>query len=542
MRGNNAKLPSVSREQLMAIFSESPALCDNHKAMREAVARSLQELLGSTKVTSGAPAETLAAHFAHAAAAADPLALDAYLRFINEVVVKHSINMSSPRCLGHMTSGVAPFVSPLTDIVIALNQNLAKREASRVISLLERQVLAMLHRLAFSFPEEFYVQHSNSSSSTLGIVASGGTLSNLAALWCARSRAFPETSDFPGVDRAGMVAALKHYESDRAVVLCSALAHYSVDKAAALLGLGDDNIIKLPVDGRQRLDVAALAQTIEDCIRLRHRIVAVIGVAGSTDCGSIDPLPQIADLAERHRLHFHVDAAWGGVFLFADAHRRRLAGIERADTITLDGHKQLRLPISTSALLFRDRSCASVLKKRANYMLQDDSNDLGQISVEGSRNASSLFTHAALHVVGERGYSALVDRSLANTRAMSKLVSASAEFEILLEPETNVLLYRYIPAPWREKLVSGAISSADGPRLNAINSALQKAQYEAGRTYVSRTTLTTLPRYEGVPIVALRAVLGNPSTSVEDIQAVLQDQIRIATGIEAEALDPSAQL
>ena len=509
--------------------------------MHETIAQSLQELLGSTRVTSGVPAETLAAHFAHTEVAADPLTLDTYLRFVSDVVVRHSVNMSSPRCLGHMTSGVAPFVSPLTDIVIALNQNLAKREASRVISLLERQVLSMLHRLAFGFPEGFYAQHSNSNSSTLGIVASGGTLSNLAALWCARNRAFPETDGFMGVDRAGMAAALNHYESERAVVLCSGLAHYSVDKAAALLGFGEDGVIKLPVDARQRLDVAALAQTIEDCTRLRHRIVAVIGIAGSTDCGSIDPLAQIADLAERHRLHFHVDAAWGGFFLFAEAHRVRLAGIERADTITLDTHKQLRLPISTSALLFRDSSHASVLKKRANYILQDDSNDLGQISVEGSRNASSLLIHAALHVVGKRGYSALVDRSLANTRAMSKRVSTSTEFELLLEPETNVLLYRYIPASWREKVRSGTMSSTDGTRLNAINKALQKAEYEAGRTYVSRTMLTTLPRYEGVPIVALRAVLGNPSTSAEDIEAVLQDQIRIATAIETEAPDLPTQ-
>jgi len=108
---------------------------------------------------------------------------------------------------------------------------------------------------------------------------------------------------------------------ERAVVLSSELAHYSVEKASAILGLGEKGAMTLPVDSHQRLDTTALADAITKCARRRWKVIAVVGIAGSTDSGSIDALDRIADLTEPAGIHFHVDAAWGGSLLFSEAHR-----------------------------------------------------------------------------------------------------------------------------------------------------------------------------------------------------------------------------
>src|SRR6185369_8154167 len=116
-------------------------------------------------------------------------------------------------------------------------------------------------------------------------------------------------------------------------------------KVAGILGIGTRNLKMVPVDGRGRIELSALRETIAECRENRKCIIALVGVAGSTDCGSIDPLLQMAEIASSEGIHFHVDAAWGGPLLFSETNRRKLSGIEAADSVTIDGHKQLYLPM-----------------------------------------------------------------------------------------------------------------------------------------------------------------------------------------------------
>src|SRR2546427_3611092 len=147
-----------------------------------------------------------------------------------------------------MTSVVPDFASILGELVVPLNQNLVKKEASPALTLLERQVIAMIHRLIYQSPEEFYGWHIQNSESTLGLLTQGGTLSNLTALWMARNAAFPKSDDFPGVESVGLASALTRYGYDDAVIIGSRLMHYSIPKAAGILGLGGQNVIRIPVD------------------------------------------------------------------------------------------------------------------------------------------------------------------------------------------------------------------------------------------------------------------------------------------------------
>src|SRR5262249_37385293 len=158
-------------------------------------------------------------------------------------------------------------------------------------------------------------------------------------------------------------------------------------------------------------------------------VIAVVGVAGSTDAGAIDPLNEIADVAEEANAHFHADAAWGGPLLFSDEYRPRLAGIERADSVTIDGHKQLYAPLGIGLVLFRKPQFAKVIEKHAHYLSRPGSADLGLRSLEGSRPGTALYLHAALNVIGRQGYAALVNDSIRKVRLMADTICGRPEFE-----------------------------------------------------------------------------------------------------------------
>jgi putative pyridoxal-dependent aspartate 1-decarboxylase len=520
-------------ERVMGHFTDLSSRDPEQQAISHLVSGMLEEFLARNDVTSPFTAEALSERFRDPAIPESPWTTSAYLALIRTDVLPHFINVASPRCVGHMSGAPPGFARPMSELVVALNQNTVKIEASKAIALIERQTLAMFHRLVYGLPDRFYSDHIQRNGSTLGIMGSGGTLANITALWCARNACFAPRKGFRGVEEEGMLAGLRACGFEGAVILGSRLMHYSIEKAASVLGIGVDHTIKIDVDLRGRMVVGALRNAIEDCRRRRMAIVAVVGVAGTTDCGTIDPLEDIGRIAAEEKIHFHVDAAWGGPLLFSEQHREKLKGIERASSVVIDAHKQLHLPIGLSTLLFRNPMAAKVLEKRAHYMLRDDSDDLGKFSIEGSRPGIALLVHAALHLIARDGYGWLVDEKIRKASEMAKIIKESEEFELLREPETSIVLYRRVPPQWRSAAAVGHLTLEDNERLNTINEAIQRAQYDAGRSYVSRTRLTDLPRYRGIPIVALRAVIGNPRTTINDLKAVLADQVECSRPWEA---------
>jgi len=536
-------------ERLMELFSSSAIVSGAHHNLRKRILAILAGFFGAKKLAGQAAkvrvaralrrfprqnvairdgTNSLAARFWESTNPEESISVDSYLNYLEQYVVRHSINMASPRCMGHMSSISPNFAAPLNQLVVAINQNLVKRDASKSLTLVERQTAGMLHRMIYNFPASFYDQHIQCDRSTLGIMASGGTLANITALWIARNRCLSAHNGFAGVEKEGMRAALDHYGYDGAVLIGSSLMHYSIEKAATLLGIGERSVIKIPVDAEHRIAVDQLQRAIDRCVARKQCIFALIGVAGTTDAGSIDPLREMAKLARDTDVHFHVDAAWGAPLLFSSLHRGKLAGIEDADSVTADGHKQLYLPIGASMLLLRDPAAAQSIERQTRYMLQRGSGDLGRRSIEGSRPGTALLMHAALHIIGRHGYEALVNENLSIAQQMAASIGKRAEFELLCEPQTNILLYRYVPSRWRDAVASGNLPAAANLRINAFNERLQKAQARAGRTFVSRTTLEKSFGARRHAVVALRAVVSNPFATQKDIEAVLNDQLQIA--------------
>ena len=355
----------------------------------------------------------------------EPVAPGPYLDYIDRDVVSHATNVACPRFIGHMTSALPLFIQHVGRLMLAMNQNTVKLETSKSFTYLERQVLAIMHRFVYGFENEFYEENVQDSASTLGMITSGGTVANVNALWCARNRALGPRRHFAGVEAEGLTAALKHYGYSGAVVVGSSLMHYSFEKAVGLLGLGTRSLRRVRVDHRNQVDLKALRDVLEDCKRRKELIVALIGIAGTTESGAIDPLPEMADIANEYSTHFHVDAAWGGAMLFSREHGSQLAGIERADSVTFDGHKQLYLPMGIGMVLFRDPKIADCIEKQAHYIVRPGSFDLGRRSLEGSRPGMVLLLHAALNLIGRRGYEALVDEGIRKAQYFVRSLTAA---------------------------------------------------------------------------------------------------------------------
>lgn len=517
---------------MLELFSHGGAGTDIPEAetVKKKISQIVANMAENSRVSSGAALEELITRFADSEMPSGPGDIDAYIDYLDDNVLPHLINTSSPWFIGHMTSALPFFVRAMAELKVGVNQNVVKIETSKALSFHERQALAVLHRLFYHQNEDFYLTHIQDIHSTLGIVASGGTIANLTALWCARNRSLGPSGDFQGIEKEGLPAALEYYGYKNAVIIGSELMHYSLDKAADLLGIGTANLIKVPVDNSSHPAPSDVEQAILRCRDEGKHIIALVATGGTTNSGIIEPLSQLGELARKYSIHYHVDAAWGGPILFSRAYGSRLAGIELADSITVDGHKQLYLPMGIGMVFFRDPTLPSVIEKRAEYIIRESSLDLGKRSVEGSRPGVAFFLHAAIHLIGARGYEYLVDEGIRKAKYLADTVDKRPEFELLVKPDMNILNYRFIPAPFRDKAATGKLTAEDNEIINDINMKLQKQQRKNGNSFVSRTIVKN-GRYSSQSLVTLRAVLANPCTLESHIDDVLNEQVGIGDSI-----------
>jgi glutamate decarboxylase len=461
-----------------------------------------------------------------------------------EDIAPHAVNVASPYFVGHMTSALPFFMVHLKTIVAALNQNVIKLETSKVVSVIEKQVLAKIHRLIYQKNEAFYLEHVQNPQTSLGCFIEDGTLANITALWVARNSFLTDTDRFEGVEKEGLSAAYRAYGIERLVVLVSRLGHYSLKKAGGVLGIGNRNVIAVEIDAQNRMDLNCLRQKIAEHHDSgeKTRILAVVGIAGTTETGSVDPLVQMAAICAEHRIHFHVDAAWGGPTLMSDKYRYLLDGIEQADSVTIDGHKQFYMPMTCGMVYFKDPMKLDAIEYHAGYVNRPGSVDLGRKSLSGSREASSLILDSTLKIMGTQGYALLIEHGIEVARQFAAEIQSRPLFEMITPPELNILTYRLFPPTkrilGRLRLEQGTAEEASGinKQLNAINRKVQQLQREAGKSFVSRTTLR-VHQYPGQDIVVFRCVIMNPMTTLDVLREILDEQEEIYRQIDNESVD-----
>jgi glutamate decarboxylase len=333
-----------------------------------------------------------------------------------------------------------------------------------------------------------------------------------------------------------MAAAYKAYDIDRCVILVSRFGHYSLQKAGGILGIGNKNVVAIDVDVRHHIDIKQLRDTMKRlCGDGRTKILSIIGIAGATETGTIDPLAALSQLCAEHGIHFHVDAAWGGPTLMSDTYRHLLNGIEQADSITIDGHKQFYMPMSCGMVYFKDPYALDAIAYHARYINRPGSVDLGIKSLSGSREANSLILDSALKIMGTNGYALLIEYGIRTAREFADEISRRADFELTSAPELNILTYRFFPAKLKQSLAG--LDEAGKKRLydnlNEINRSIQRYQRESGKSFVSRTSLKGTREWPEERVV-LRAVIMNPLTDIRILREILDEQEEIYRQMEAE--------
>jgi L-2,4-diaminobutyrate decarboxylase len=415
--------------------------------------------------------------------------LEVVLDEVAERVLPHSVGTSNPRCAAHLQC--PPMIPGLVAEVLltATNQSLDSFDQAPVATILEQRVVGTLCEL-FELP-----------SQADGVFTSGGTQSNLQALLLARDRYCSEQFG-RDIQEHGLPPAA---ESLR--VVCSEDAHFTGKQAAHHLGLGENAVVTVPTDGRHRMDVGALDETVARLEGQGAHPFALIGTAGTTDFGSIDPLPALAERAAEYDLWFHVDAAYGGALALTDEHAELLAGIERADSIAVDFHKLFYQPISCGAFLLRDSADFEWMVRNTSYLNPEDHDETGvpnlvAKSLQTTRRFDALKPYVAFRSLGRERLAAFVEETLELAEETAALLDDAGDFELLGEPTLNALVFRYRP---HENMDDDAVS-----RLNA---AVRARLIDDGRAIVART--------EVEDVVSLKLTLLNPTATIDDVAAVL---------------------
>ena len=346
------KTADASFESLLRIFTVPEGPDSTLTKIEEKLSQNLNQFLREHIVAEEKPLREIEKDFSNASLPEQPEFVSEHTQHLLDTLVSHSVHTSAPSFIGHMTSALPYFLMPLSKIMIALNQNLVKIETSKAFTPLERQVLGMLHRLVYNQNDEFYAKWMHSANHSLGAFCSGGTIANITALWVARNNALKATGDFKGVEKEGLFKAMKYYGYEGLAVLVSERGHYSLKKAADVLGIGQEGLVAIKTDTNNRICPQALQEKITQLKQQNIKPFAVIGVAGTTETGSIDPIADIATICQREHCHFHIDAAWGGATLMSNNYRHLLDGVELADSITIDAHKQLYIPMGAGTVSY----------------------------------------------------------------------------------------------------------------------------------------------------------------------------------------------
>ncbi|HET9637975.1 MAG TPA: aminotransferase class I/II-fold pyridoxal phosphate-dependent enzyme [Allosphingosinicella sp.] len=408
---------------------------------------------------------------------------DVAFDYLDRCVDRPGITTASPRFMGYVPGG-GLFHSAIGDFLAAASNKYAGfAPAAPGAVRLENATIAWLAR-TIGFPD-----------TAAGTLTSGGSMANLTAIVAAR-----EARD----DEGG------------GAVYLSSTAHHCIDKALRIAGRGRAPRRLIATDERHRMRADALAEALERDAADGVRPWLVVASAGTVDTGAADPLAAIADLCERHGAWFHVDGAYGGLFMLCEEGRGALAGIERADTVALDPHKTLFLPYGTGAVVARDgRVLLDAFSASADYIRPFAETEVGpspgDLSPELTRHFRALRLWLPLQLAGVGAFRAAQSEKIALARYFHERLSATPGWEVGPPPDLSIVAFRYRPA------------SGDANDFNRL--LLQRLQ-EDGRVFLSGT------RIDGADW--LRCAILSFRTHLEHVDETLEVLTRLADALEAE--------
>ena len=338
--------------------------------------------------------------------------------------------------------------------------------------------------------------------------SAGGTQSNLQGLVLARGEA---------LRRHGQDA------QHRLRVLATDQSHFSVVKAARIMGLAPDAVIPVPTDSAGGMSADALSLALDEVREGGNLPMAVVATAGTTDLGVIDPIQSIADLAFTHGAWLHVDAAYGGGLLTSLRRRDLLAGIERADSVTIDFHKTFFQPVSSSALVVRDAATLGHVTHHADYLNPRTAVTPNQVdkSLQTTRRFDALKLWMTLRVTGADAVGEMFDEVIDRAHEVWEVLVEDERFEVAAEPTLSTVLMRYRPA---------GVSAAEA---DSLNPRIRHALLDRGDIMVAGTILDDRSW--------LKFTLLNPHTTLDHLRWILETIAATGEGLlEEDAVDDLA--
>ena len=324
---------------------------------------------------------------------------------------------------------------------------------------------------------------------TIGAFTSGGTISNMTALAAAREQALPGSRT-------------KGLSGRRVAVYCSAEVHYSITRAVELLGIGSDNLRDLPIDAHRRMVPEALADAIDHDVANGVVPVAVVATGGTTLTGAIDPIDRIADVCDERNVWLHVDGAYGLPAASVPSHTAAFAGLDRADSVSVDAHKWLYLPKACGVVLVREHGALTRAFAHEEGYLPHQQHELHavDITLEYSRPFRALKLWLAFRAHGAPQFRDAIAQNLHEAELLYSAAREADDFLTMEErPQLSIVPIRHAPAGVTD--------------LDAHNAALAEAIQADGRVYLASALI------DGE--VWLRPCFVNFRTTEDDVLAIV---------------------
>jgi aromatic-L-amino-acid decarboxylase len=406
-----------------------------------------------------------------------------YQSFV-DTVLPYNMGNDHPRFWGWVMGNGTP-LGMLSDMLAAgLNPNMGGGDHAAVE--VERQVIDWCKAM-LDWPE-----------TASGLLVSGGSVANLIGLTVARNA----RADFD-VRHDGLMAGRPQF-----TLYVSAQQHSSVERAAEILGIGSNALRMIPVDDAFRIDVQALESQIQADIEMGMRPIGLIGCAGTTNTGAVDPLDALADIAEKYELWFHIDGAFGALAYLAPGGRAKLRGLERADSLAFDLHKWFYLPFEIGCTLVKDADAhrrtfsahPDYLEKKTRGVASGEI-WFGDYGIQLTRGFRALKAWMAFQTYGVERVGRVIGQNLRQAAYLGHNVEARPTLELLAPVDLNVVCFRF---------VDPAVEDAE---LNDFNEELLIRLQESGTAVPSSTILKG--RF------ALRCAITNHRSRDEDFDILL---------------------
>ncbi|MHC5904518.1 pyridoxal phosphate-dependent decarboxylase family protein [Streptomyces sp. S6] len=415
------------------------------------------------------------------------------LKAILDLYVSTGIPVHSPGYMGRQFSGVVPLASVVDFVSSTVNQPSSFYEAGQLPNVAERIMAEELNQFIGWAPGTFAM-----------VTTSGGSLANLTALLAARNQHFPSYWTEGGPPRG---------EAGRPAIAVGADVHYSVERAAGVMGIGAEQIVRLPLDDRQRICAEGARAALDRAEERQLKVFCLVASAGTTAVGAFDPLDELAELARERGMWLHVDGAHGASLLVSKRLRGRLRGIEKADSLTWDAHKMMYVPAPCTMLFYRDRRHSlGAFRQEASYVFDENpdiysSLDNGDKNFECTKRPMMMTLWTLWALFGPALFAQKTEHLCRLAGEAHRILEGEPDFRTLHTPESNILCFRYHPEELEAKDV------------HTFQTEIRDHVKQRGRFFISKVDV------DGT--AALRVVMMNHEITAAHFRMLL-DEIRRA--------------